>query len=116
MSLIERQRAIRSADAALREADLPPYADVVTALYRLHCAVEAMSKGWGKKPPGDAAQHALRYAIDAKELIACFQTNPVEYEKMLRQAEQEMQKLIELARKPPPKAGNGFFPIDDIDF
>ena len=113
MSLIERQRAIRGADTALREADLPLYADVVTALYRLHCAVEAMAKSWGKKPPNDAAQHALRYAIDARELICCFQTNPVNYEKMRRQAEQEMHKLIELAKQPPPP---GFFPVDDIDF
>ena len=115
MSLIERQRAIRGADMALREADLPLYADVVTALYRLHVAVEQMAKGWGNKPPSEAAERAKRYAIDARELICCFQTNPVDYEKMRRQAEQETHKLIELAKKP-PTAGNGFSPIDDIDF
>ncbi len=115
MSVLDRQRAIRGADAALREADLPLYADVVVALHRLQTAVEQMAKIWGNKPPSEAAKRAMRYAIDARELICCLQENPVNYEKMRRQAQQTTQELIEFARRP-PKADDGFYPIDDIDF
>ncbi len=119
-ALLDRQRAIRGADSALREADLPLYADVVVALHRLQVAVEQMAKGWGNKPPSEPAKRAMHYAIDAKELISCFQENPVAYEKMRRQAQQEMHKLIEFARQfsapQAPPENDGFFPIDDIDF
>lgn len=113
MSLLDRQRAIRGADAALREADLPLYADVVVALHRLQHAVDQLAEQWGKTPPNAQAQRVMHYALEAKELIGCFQENPVTYEKMRRQAQQEARRVIDFARQLPK---NGGVDLSDIDF
>ena len=121
MSLLDRQRAIRSADAALREADLPMYADVVVSLHRLIEAVEKLSAEWpGKNPPNVQAKRVMHYALEGKEITSVFLRNPVEYERIRRQARDEMMKLIAIAKKlasSPGRLGNDDIPhIDDIDF
>ena len=120
MSLIERQQAIRSADAALREADLPMYADVVVSLHRLIEAVDKLSAQWpGKKAPNVQAQRVMHYALEGKEITRVFQRNPVEHEKLRRHARQEMTRLIEFTKKlasSPGRPADDISDIDDIDF
>ena len=120
MSLLQRQQSIRSADAALREVDLPLYADVVVSLHRLVTAVEKLSAQWpGEKPPNVQAQRVMHYAVEAKDLIACFQHKPVDYERMRDQARRETSAIIAFARKSaadPSRPDDDIPHIDDIDF
>lgn len=111
MSILDRQRAIQRADSALREVDLPLYADVVVALHRLQNAVEEQARSWQGRPLNAQARRALHYAAEAKELIACFQESPLAYERRRQQARQQMLQLIEAARQTRP--GDD---IDDIQF
>ena len=113
MFLLDRQRAIRGADAALREADLPLYADVVVALHRLQSAVDQLAEQWGKTPPNIQAQRAMHHALEAKEQIACFQQSPVAYERMRQQAEIELRRVLSVAKRQPPPASE---PDDPFDF
>ena len=106
MFLLDRQYeyAIRGADAALREADLPLYADVVVALHRLQHVVDKLSAQWGEKPPNAQARRVMHYALEAKELLACFQVNPVIYETFRRNAERAMNDTLNFVRQLPPVA------------
>ena len=113
MSLLDRQRAIRSADAALREADLPLYADVVVALHRLQAAVEKLHDPNSRKPISPQLKCVLHYATDAKELVECFQHSPVDYERMRKQAEIELRRALAFAKHQPPASSE---PDDPFDF
>lgn len=67
---LHRQRAIRGADAAVREADRPPYAEVVAALHRLQAAVERMARNWGKTPTSDTVARAAPAALAHRRVAA----------------------------------------------
>ena len=113
MSLLDRQQAIRSADAALREADLPLYADVVVALHRLQDAVDKLQQQSGRNPISPQMKAVLHYATDAKELVACFQHSPADYERMRKHAEIEVRRALSFAKhQPPPQASEPDHPFD----
>jgi hypothetical protein len=104
-ALLERQRAIREADAALRQADLPMYADVVVSLNKIIDAVEGFLS---KHPAQDDPARRLSYqAEQAKDLIACFQQNPVTYARLKQEAQDMTDQLLASIRL--NTSGDNFF-------